>query len=61
MDLVEQGNSGRMVALQGGVYTDVPISTVMEGVKRVDVDELYDVEQYRPRVRRVAGTPMFLS
>jgi 6-phosphofructokinase len=61
MDLIEQGKSGRMVALQDGVYTDVPISTVMEGVKRVDVDELYDVEQYKPRVRRVAGTPMFLS
>ncbi len=28
--------------------------------ERVDVDELYDVEDYRPKVRHVAGKPMFL-
>ena len=38
----------------------VPISATREGVRRVDVDELYDVEQYRPKVRHVAGKPMFL-
>jgi 6-phosphofructokinase 1 len=26
----------------------------------VDVDELYDVEEYRPKVRHVHGKPMFL-
>jgi 6-phosphofructokinase 1 len=29
-------------------------------VKRVDVDELYDVNTYRPKVRHVGGKPMFL-
>jgi hypothetical protein len=29
-------------------------------VRRVDVDELYDVDQYQPKVRHVAGKPMFL-
>jgi 6-phosphofructokinase 1 len=61
MELIAHGKSGRMVALQRGVYTAVPISTVMKGVKRVDVDELYDTDQYKPRIRRVAGMPMFLS
>jgi 6-phosphofructokinase 1 len=38
----------------------VPLKTVMEGTKRVDVDELYDAENYRPKTRRVEGKPMFL-
>jgi 6-phosphofructokinase 1 len=59
-DLVLEGASGRMVALRGGTYTNVPISVTREGVKRVDVDELYDGEAYRPKVRHVAGKPMFL-
>jgi 6-phosphofructokinase 1 len=29
-------------------------------VKRVDVDELYDRAEYRPKVRHVLGKPMFL-
>jgi ATP-dependent phosphofructokinase / diphosphate-dependent phosphofructokinase len=59
-DQVRQGHSGRMVALQNGVYTTVPIETMSQGVKRVDVEALYDVENYRPRVRDVLGKPMFL-
>jgi 6-phosphofructokinase 1 len=60
MSLVEQGRFGRMVALQRGLYTDINISTIMQGVKRVNVAELYDVETYRPKVRHVFGMPMFL-
>jgi 6-phosphofructokinase len=59
-DLALEGSSGRMVALRGGTYSNVPISVTKEGVKRVDVDELYDLDQYRPKVRHVAGKPMFL-
>ncbi len=59
-DLALEGASGRMVALRGGTYTNVPISVTGEGVKRVDVGELYDAENYRPRIRHVGGKPMFL-
>ena len=59
-DLATEGASGRMVALRSGAYTDVPISVTRQGVKRVDVDALYDVKQYRPKVRQVVGKPMFL-
>jgi ATP-dependent phosphofructokinase / diphosphate-dependent phosphofructokinase len=59
-DLALEGSSGRMVALRSGTYTSVPISATREGVKRVDVDELYDSSQYRPKVRHVTGKPMFL-
>ncbi|HEX5722322.1 MAG TPA: 6-phosphofructokinase [Acidimicrobiia bacterium] len=59
-DLALEGASGRMVALRGGTYTHVPISVTGEGVKRVDVEELYDADAYRPKVRHVLGKPMFL-
>ncbi len=60
MDLIREGVSGRMCALRDGSYTHIPISTVTSGLKRVDVDELYDEKQYRPKVRHVLGKPMFL-
>ena len=59
-DLALEGASGRMVALRSGTYTNVPISVTSEGVKRVDVGELYDTENYRPKIRHVMGKPMFL-
>jgi 6-phosphofructokinase 1 len=60
MDLIREGIGGRMCALRDGSYTHVPISTITSGLKRVDVDELYDAKQYRPKVRHVLGKPMFL-
>lgn len=58
--LIRRGEFGRMVALQQGVYTSVPILTLTEGRKVVDVEELYDRDQYRPKVREALGKPMFL-
>jgi 6-phosphofructokinase 1 len=57
---IEQGTVGRMVALCHGVYTTVPVETPTQGLKRVDVAELYDAEQYRPEVAHLLGKPMFL-
>jgi 6-phosphofructokinase 1 len=59
-DLAVERDTGRMVSLRNGTNTTVPISATREGVKRVDVDELYDSEEYRPKVRHVLGKPMFL-
>jgi ATP-dependent phosphofructokinase / diphosphate-dependent phosphofructokinase len=60
MSLLLKKQFGRLMALRNGIYTNVPISTIAEGSKRVDVDELYDRDQYRPKVRNVDGKPMFL-
>ena len=60
MDLISDGHSGRMVSLQDGKYTHIPMSDVTSGVKRVDVDALYDKETYRPNVKQVLNKPMFL-
>ena len=59
-DLAVDGAKGRLVALRNGTYINTPISVIRDGAKRVDVDALYDVEQYRPKVRDVGGKPMFL-
>ncbi|HIC84724.1 MAG TPA: phosphofructokinase, partial [Desulfobacterales bacterium] len=60
IDLFLKKTFGRLVALSRGIYTDIPLSTITMGQKRVDVRELYDVEEYRPKVRHVSGKPMFL-
>jgi 6-phosphofructokinase 1 len=57
---IERGATAQMTALRNGTYTTVPLRTIGEGVKRVDVPELYDPDQYLPRVRHVEGKPMFL-
>jgi 6-phosphofructokinase len=59
-DLVTEGVSGRLVALRNGNYTNVPLTVLGQGVKRVDVEALYDSEAYRPKIRHVDGKPMFL-
>jgi 6-phosphofructokinase 1 len=61
LDEVAQGHSGRLVALQGGNYTSVPLDAVAGGQRKIDVDELYDAREYRPKVRDMLGKPMFLS
>jgi 6-phosphofructokinase 1 len=60
MDLFMKDTFGRLVALNRGIYTDIPLSNITTGQKRVDVRELYDVEEYRPKIRHVSGKPMFL-
>ncbi len=59
-DLLLKKQSGRLVALRDGKYTTVSANVITEGKKRVDVDELYDIEQYRPKVAHLLGKPMFL-
>jgi len=57
---IEKGHVGLMMALQNGIYTTVPVNSCIQGLKRVDVRELYDAEQYRPKVSHLLGKPTFL-
>jgi ATP-dependent phosphofructokinase / diphosphate-dependent phosphofructokinase len=59
-DLAIEGVHGRLVALRDGNYVNLPLAVLGQGVKRVDVDALYDREAYRPKIRHVDGKPMFL-
>lgn len=60
VDLAVRGITGRMVALREGRYTHVAADMPQRGLKRVDVAEFYDEEEYRPKVAHVQGKPMFL-
>jgi 6-phosphofructokinase 1 len=59
-DLILRKDTGRMVSLQSGVYTAVPLDVITRKAKRVDVEELYDCQEYRPKVSHQMGKPMFL-
>jgi 6-phosphofructokinase 1 len=60
LDQIALGHTGRMVALQQGIYTTAPLEMIVTGKKRVDVTALYNSETYRPQVRDMLGKPMFL-
>ena len=59
-DMALKKDCGRMVALRDGKYTTVPIEMLGQGLKRVDVAELYDDDNYKPNVSHLLGKPMFL-
>jgi len=60
IQLVARNEHARMVALKDGNYCHVPIGTLEEGQKVVDVSGLYDPAIYRAKLMRVEGMPMFL-
>ncbi len=60
VQLLARGESGRMVRLTGGNYGHVPVDTLLQGRKSVDVAGLYDPAAYRARLMRIEGMPMFL-
>ena len=61
MQLVQRKEFGKLVALQGGRYTTVPVETVLMGKKQVDVEAYYDKETYKPKIKDFLGVPMFLT
>jgi len=58
---LEDGRAGVMIAVRNGTYESVPVSTCVEGQRRVDVDAYYDADAYRPHIRNLDGRPMFLG
>ena len=43
LDLIGKQTYGRMLAIKNGLYTHIPLSMVTKGIKRVNVDEFYDI------------------
>lgn len=58
--LIEQGSTGLMVAVQNGCYTTQPADISTKGERRVDVDGMYDIDAYRPKIAKLDGVPMYL-
>ena len=60
MDMVEQGVTGRMVALQDGKYAHTELPDPDLGPRRINVPDLYNVDRFRPRYDGKLGDPMLL-
>jgi 6-phosphofructokinase 1 len=60
VDLLLRGDTGRMVCLNDGRYGSVPIETVVDHKKLVDVDRFYDTERYTPKWEAFELQPMSL-
>jgi 6-phosphofructokinase 1 len=60
MQLTAKEDFGKMVAINNGVYTTVPIDSSTQGKRHVDVDMYYDKENYRPHIQDIYNLPMFL-
>jgi len=60
MDLVADGTFGQMVAIRDGKYAFVDLQETGVEARRVNVDEMYNVERFRPRYDRKLGEPMLL-
>jgi len=60
-DLIREGIFGRLVALQGGKYTHVPIPDPKLGPRKLDVDKLYNVARFRPHYSGKLGSSMLIN
>ena len=60
VQLLSRGEKARMVALRDGNYSHVPIDTLEQGSKFVDVEGFYDPTLYRAKLQRIEDMPMFL-
>ncbi|MEW5992321.1 MAG: 6-phosphofructokinase [Chloroflexota bacterium] len=60
MDLVADGKFGQMVGIRDGKYAYVDLQETGVAARRVNVDEMYNRERFRPRYDRKLGEPMLL-
>ena len=60
MDLVENGTTGRMVAIQDGKYAHTELPDPDLGPRKVDVETMYNQARFRPRYDGKLGDPMLL-
>ena len=61
LDLIADGVSGRMTAIRDGKYAHAPLPDPALGARRVDVDQMYNAERYRPRYTGLLGHPLMLG
>lgn len=60
LDLILEGRSGLLVAVRNGVYSPVPVESVMGTKKLVDVPLYYDDERLRPKYDSFRSRPLFI-
>lgn len=60
LDLILSGIHGRLVVLKNGRYDNMPIETVTNTKKLVDVEKHYNTERLRPHYKSFGMQPLFI-
>lgn len=61
VDLLADGQTGRMVAVRDGKYAHAPLPERSLGARQLDVDAMYNPERFRPRYEAKLGSPLLLG
>ncbi|MGH2455990.1 MAG: 6-phosphofructokinase [Candidatus Limnocylindria bacterium] len=61
VELLADGVTGRMTAIQDGKYTHAPLPDAAQGARRLDVATMYNPERLRPRYDQRLGMPLLLG
>ncbi len=60
MDLIGDGQRGRMTAIQDGKYVNTALPKASAGARRVDIQTMYNTERFRPKYANKLGLPLLL-
>jgi 6-phosphofructokinase 1 len=61
VDLLADGQTGRMVAVRDGNYAHAPLPERSLGARTIDVEGMYNAERFRPRYEAKLGSPLLLG
>ena len=61
VDLIREGISGRLTAIQDGKYTHIAIPDPKLGARKLDIPRMYNTTRYRPHYAGKMGAPMLLT
>ena len=61
VDLLSDGQFGRMVAVRDGKYAHAPLPERSLGARTLDVDAMYNAARFRPRYEAKLGSPLLLG
>ena len=61
LDAIGEGKHGLMTAISNGCFSMMTIPDPGLGPRRVDVDNMYNKDRYRPRYDHKLGIPIFLT
>jgi 6-phosphofructokinase 1 len=61
VDLLADGQTGRMVAIRDGKYAHAPLPERSLGARQIDVPAMYNTDRFRPRYEAKLGSPLLLG
>jgi ATP-dependent phosphofructokinase / diphosphate-dependent phosphofructokinase len=61
MELLADGQTGRMVSIRAGRYAHSPLPDPKLGPRKIDVATMYNLDRLRPQYAQKLGSPMLLG